>query len=284
MENKLRSIAAEFLSRPEARCFIGYETAPGGQVRAAFIRRPEDASRLVWNRRCLDNLASYLADFRGPEGIVGIAVKGCDARALRELIRSRQVDRANLYIVGLPCTDSGLQALDGEGIADRCLGCVFPENFSYDAQLGPMETPNLPPRPGETILDGLDDEQRLESWKKELGKCIGCDACRKTCYACFCPQCIFESQHPRWLSGRRTLADKFFFHSVRAFHLAGRCIRCGECQRACPAGVQLMLLNHRLADDSEALFNGKGIGVSEDPPPLITFSKDDPEPFPGGHE
>jgi formate dehydrogenase subunit beta len=280
MENKLREIAREFLQRPGAQCFIGYERREGGSVKPAFIKSPQEVDRLVWNRECFANLVTYLPNFRSSEGMVGIAVKGCDARALRELIRARQVERSHLYIVGLPCT--GLKAPEGDGIAERCFGCIYPEGFQYDAVLGPMVTPALPTRPEDDLLTGLSPEERFAFWEKEIEKCISCDACRRICYGCFCPECIFESRQPRWVTSRRSRAEKFFYHSVRAFHLAGRCTGCSECERACPAGVRLMKLNRQLQADLEALFDYKGVGVSEEPPPLLTFSKDDPDPGDGG--
>ena len=278
MENRLREIAGEFLQRPDAQCFIGYEQVNEGSIRPAFIRTPEEAKRLVWNRECYANLAAYLPRFAKTGGIVGITVKGCDARSLRELIRARQVERSKVFIVGLPCT--GLKAPAGEGIAERCFGCIFPGNFTYDAVLGPMTTPDLPPRAEDETLSGLTVEERFASWEKEIEKCISCDLCRKICYACFCPECIFESRQPRWVTSRHSQAEKFFYHSVRALHLVGRCIGCGECERGCPAGVRLMLINRQLQKDIEDLFDYKGVGVSEEPPPLLTFSKDDPDPFP----
>jgi ferredoxin len=284
MEDKLREIAKEFLQRTEAECFIGYEKLPDGSVKPAFIRSPGEVDRLVWNRECFANLASYLPNLREKEGIIGISVKGCDARSLRELIRSHQVERSKIYIVGLPCTNNGLKAYEGDGIAERCFGCRFPEDFHYDAVLGPMKTPDLPARAEGDTLASILPEKRFAFWENEIEKCIRCDACRKICYACFCPECIFESQQPRWLSRRQSQSEKFFFHSVRALHLVGRCIGCGECERACPAGVRLMLLNRQLQKDIELLFGYKGVGVSEEVPPLLTFSKDDPDPFSGGSE
>ncbi|UCH97212.1 MAG: 4Fe-4S dicluster domain-containing protein, partial [Candidatus Aminicenantes bacterium] len=268
--------------RPDAQCFIGYEKLVEGTVRPAFIRAPGEVSRLVWNQECFANLTAYLPNFRKTAGIVGIAVKGCDARALRELIRSRQVERSKVFIVGLPCT--GLKAPEGESIAERCFGCIFPKDFQYDAVLGPMKTPDVPPRTGGNMLSGLSSEERYAFWETEIEKCISCDLCRKICYACFCPECIFESRQPRWVTSRRSQSEKFFYHSVRALHLAGRCMGCGECERGCPAGVRLMLLNRQLQEDIEELFGYKGVGVSEEPLPLLTFSKDDPDPFFGGNE
>jgi len=122
-------------------------------------------------------------------------------------------------------------------------------------------------------------EEKRRFWEKELDKCIRCDACRKICYGCYCPECIFDISDPRWSSRRHDRRDKFFFHATRALHLAGRCIECGECERACPAGVRLMLLNRSLELGLEELFDYEGVGMREvTKPPLVTFSGEDPDP------
>ncbi len=279
VEDKLRRIAREFLERPDAICFIGYEAGLHGFVRPAFIRNPEGVSRLVWNQACFPNLATYIPEFRFKKGVVGIAVKGCDARALRELIRARQIDRSGIFIVGLPCT--GLKVTGQDRIAERCYGCVFPEDFHYDAVLGPMRTPDLPERSDVEPLTSLPLEKRQAFWQAELDKCIRCDACKNICYGCFCPECILESTQPRWLSRHQGQAEKFLFHSIRALHLAGRCIGCGECERACPAGVRLMLLNRYMQKEMKDLFGYKGVGVGEEDPPLLTYSREDADHLTG---
>lgn len=281
MLDELRAIAAEFLGRPDARCFIGWEALSAGLgTRPLVISDPDDARRLTWSAECHANPASYLPRYRGQEGVVGVAVKGCDARALRELVRSRQVERDRVYAVGVPC--DGLRERDGS-LARRCNGCRYPEDFEYDVALGPMQTPDLPAEPPDEVdLESMSVAERRRFWEAELERCIRCEACRRICYACFCPRCIFESTDPRWASKRAGPSEKLFYHAVRALHLAGRCIGCDECAWVCPVGVRLDLLNRALRRGALELFSYEGAGVRDVEPPLRTFSADDPEPFPGG--
>lgn len=280
MQARLREIAATFLGRNDAVCFIGWEWAPGErETRPFFARRPDQVDRLIWNDRCHPNPATYLPKYREREGVVGIAVKGCDARSLRELLRSNQVVREKIFVLGIPC--AGL--VDGDGSpASRCAGCNYPHDFEYDATLGKMATPDtrsIPPTPS---LEGMSQEERRAFWQGELDKCIRCDACRRICYGCFCPTCIFESGDPKWISGRKDTAEKLFYHAVRAYHLAGRCTGCGECARACPTGVRLDIINLALRSGMAQDFAFEGVGVRDEVPPLLTFSADDPDPFTGG--
>jgi Na+-translocating ferredoxin:NAD+ oxidoreductase RnfC subunit len=60
-------------------------------------------------------------------------------------------------------------------------------------------------------------------------------------------------------------------------HLAGRCVNCGECARACPMGIPLNLLTQRLFEVIEKTF-----GTSESADafyPLSTFNVNDKEDF-----
>ncbi|MBW2277929.1 MAG: 4Fe-4S dicluster domain-containing protein, partial [Deltaproteobacteria bacterium] len=251
----------------------------GPGTRPAVISEPEQATRLTWTTGCHANPTKYLPRFRGKDGIVGVAVKGCDARGLRELVRTRQVERDKVFVVGVPC--DGLE--EKGGLARRCYGCRYPEGFEYDAVLGPMKTPDLPKRPPDDVdLESMSLAERREFFEGELAKCIRCEACRRICYGCFCPRCIFENTDPRWTSKRASRPEKLFYHAVRAYHLAGRCIGCDECAWVCPVGVRLDLLNRALRDGAEQLFGYEGAGIIDQEPPLRTFALDDPDPFAKG--
>ena len=92
VETKLKDAVKNLLSEGKVEVVVGYEV---GSIplrgRPCFVRTPEDADRLVWNRFCTNNLAVYLPrlfekppragdDYAPPN--VGIVAKGCDARSI----------------------------------------------------------------------------------------------------------------------------------------------------------------------------------------------------------
>jgi ferredoxin len=60
------------------------------------------------------------------------------------------------------------------------------------------------------------------------------------------PAVVEPGRHP---------VDNAMYHMVRAMHLAGRCVSCGACDRACPEGLAPSWLARRLAVDAEELFD-----------------------------
>ena len=62
---------------------------------------------------------------------------------------------------------------------------------------------------------------------------------------------------------------------MRAFHLAGRCIDCNECERVCPVNIPLSLLNRKLGKEVEELFNFRAGIDAETPMPFSTFDKEE---------
>jgi ferredoxin len=66
---------------------------------------------------------------------------------------------------------------------------------------------------------------------------------------------------------------------MRAMHLAGRCVNCGDCSRACPAGIPLHLLNQKLIKEVAAAFGFcSGMAAKADNA-MSTFKPNDPEDF-----
>jgi len=186
-------------------------------------------------------------------------------------------------VVGVPCAGLLEPGSDPPSPASRCAGCEHPRDFRYDVELGPMITPALNGHePDGPVLESMTPGERRELFERELAKCIWCDACRRICYGCFCPRCIFDGTNPRWRTKSGSMGEKLFYHAVRAYHLAGRCVGCDECARACPAGVRLDLINRSIRDHLGATFGFQGAGVLKEKPPLVRFEIDDPDPFSEG--
>ena len=63
--------------------------------------------------------------------------------------------------------------------------------------------------------------------------------------------------------------EKRAFHLGRAYHLAGRCIGCNECERVCPMDIPISLLNMKLAQEIEKSF-GHVAGLEPVLSPVVT--------------
>lgn len=309
MQDKIRHIAREFFKSRDAAVFIGYESSEeGSATRPCFLTKPEEVNRLVWTPLCVHNLARYLRNFRTFKGTVGILLKGCDARAIRELIRQNQIQRDRLFLVGISCGGmiSPIVANNTEHISNggnvfvissgkktiripklkslnkRCFNCQYPDDFQYDKTIGNMKPPAWASQKNvkNKYIEKWSSKERFIFWQKEFEKCISCYACRQTCYGCFCTQCIIDLQKPRWSSGQHKISDKYFYHIIRVIHSATKCIECGECERACPVGIPLLDLMKSINKDIKKLFGYEGAGISKDKKPaLIEFSLKDADPF-----
>jgi ferredoxin len=89
-------------------------------------------------------------------------------------------------------------------------------------------------------IEGIGQPERRVSWLGEFEKCIKCYGCRNICPMCFCDECALDSED---VVSRGTIPPEFpMFHLVRAVHMVGRCVDCGLCEEACPAGIPLRAL------------------------------------------
>jgi len=77
----------------------------------------------------------------------------------------------------------------------------------------------------------------MEFWLSQFDRCIRCYACRQACPMCDCPTCLYERDDSTWVGMGIGVNEKRTFHLGRAYHLAGRCIGCNECERVCPVDI-----------------------------------------------
>ncbi len=183
----------------------------------------------------------------------------------------------------------------GELLAERCRECRANFPVIYDFLTG-EKSPRPVERPFGSIerMEALSSEERWAFWKNELEKCIRCYACRSVCPMCYCDECVVDSislavtadttaeekaQKIKWVQKSPEISENFVYHLVRAIHLGGRCIDCGECERACPLEIPLRFLNKKLEKEAKELF-GYEVGFDVSQPPLIScFRDDDPGDF-----
>jgi ferredoxin len=88
-----------------------------------------------------------------------------------------------------------------------------------------------------------------------------------------------DRNQPQWINASGHTLGNFEWNMVRAFHLAGRCVGCGTCERACPVGIPLMLLNQRMAKEVLDSFDHFAGMTSTQEPVLAGFKREDPETF-----
>ena len=107
-EQQLRETCTRLLTEGTVQVVIGY--GAGGPV---FIRRAEDAGKLVWNTDCQSNLTTYLKRKEIKRlGKAAIVVKGCDERGLVILEKESQIDRQTLHVIGMACESMGQPKCD----------------------------------------------------------------------------------------------------------------------------------------------------------------------------
>ncbi|OYT26672.1 MAG: hypothetical protein B6U97_03340 [Candidatus Altiarchaeales archaeon ex4484_96] len=262
IQDALRSEARKLLEEGKVDKILGY-CMSGDRVVPCMVYAADEVDKLIYNNRCKINLARYL---RECDGRVGVVAKGCDSRAIVELLKAKQLDRSDLFIWGVSCPGM----VDSEGRQYRsCSVCTHRNPVVYDGFLGKLveEKPRL--KDDELGLGSRDE--RMSYWSKQFSRCISCMACRNVCPMCYCKECVLEKKDPEWVARGGDISDIFVYHAIKAMHMAGRCVECGECERACPVDIPLMHLYSRVCRDVEQLF-GVEAGMDEnDKPPLSVF-------------
>ena len=186
-------------------------------------------------------------------------------------------EEGDTIILGAAVKEARIKKTDV--LADKCTRCRYPNAIHCDTFVGERREPVATKDEYADLeaFEKLSYEERKEFWEKEMSRCIRCYACRNACPMCVCrDHCIAQSRDPQWISQADGVREKLFFQVIHSMHLAGRCTGCGECERACPVGLPLLLMRRTLSRRAEDLF-GFEAGVKTDAElPLQTFEIEEP--------
>ena len=278
---KMREIAKDLLAKGEVKYLIGWEKGRfANQSPPTFVHTPEQADRLIWDDYCLVGTSKYLLDNKHPEGKTGVFVRGCDSRGINRLIQDGQVKREDLYLIGIPCP--GKKDPDTDAPAKKCVECPHPNPVVFDVLIGDKVAEPAKPERFDDVnaLDAKTADEKYDYWAKQYDKCIRCYACRNVCPACNCRECFVDQYRVGWQGKQNNRSENQFYGLTRAFHIAGRCVECGECERACPMGIPLMELNRKIIKDLDELFGPYEASLDTvTEPPLGLFKLEDPEKY-----
>jgi len=263
---ELREKARDLLKNKDVQVVIGYGDGTGGKPRAIFIRDPKNADRLIFNVKCEQNLAVYLMKHEvkklgRPAIIATIPV----VRSIIQLAAENQIAEGGVVILAVT-PDGKLSEIktlkDAETFVASNPPYTRPEDIEKLEQIEKMTV-----------------EERWTYWLDELSRCFKCYACRSGCPMCYCERCTIECNQPQWVSPASHHLGNVEWHIIRAMHIAGRCVNCGECARACPLDIPINLLTLKVSEDIRKNF-GLTAGMSATLEyALSTFKTDDKEEF-----
>lgn len=283
----------------------------------AYFNSSEELNEFIYDGFCGANLSKYLIKAANLEGKTLVLLKPCDTYSFNQLIKEHRVSREKTYIIGVGCKGKldieairkkgvkGIKSITGAEIdgecktltidtaygektlayadvmLERCHVCKGKEHMIYDELfIESADTADADRFTDVEILENATPAEKFEFFRKELSKCIRCNACRNVCPACSCRKCVFDST--KFDSEQKANVDPFnenMFHIIRAFHVAGRCTDCGECSRVCPQGIPLHLFNRKFIKDINEFYGEYQAGAdAEALSPLTDFTLEDIEP------
>jgi len=261
VDPQLVAAVAEALDAGKVKAVVGWTKAPTlNRPRPAWFVTAASAKEMV-SPNGTGNLVRLLKkkELRALLPL-GLVARACEVAALNVLAQEANLDLSAITIFAVDKTGRYV-GTPAEWPADRPVG------FSDETLKALDELMAKPP------------EERWAFWAVQSAKCLKCYACRSSCPMCTCDQCIMDKNQPQWFPTAADGPGNFSWQMIRAFHLAGRCVGCGACHNACPAGIPLNLLNAAMARSALKNFSHRA-GIDPKATPLQSdYRQDDKEMF-----
>ncbi len=255
----------ELIDAGEVNVIIGYGNGSASRTRAIFVTNGEDCEKLIFDSRCVQNLAVYLTK---PEikklGKPAIVAPIQVLRSIVQLTSENQIVEGQLVVLGVTAESQLVEF----GSLAAIETFISTQRISIDTKY--QEKLQL--------IKDMAAPDRLAFWAKELEPCFKCYACRAACPLCYCPQCTVEINKPQWIPVAAHTLGNLEWHVMRAMHMAGRCTDCDACYNACPLGIPINLLTKNVLQEVTANFGYYGPSLSKENS-LSSFKPEDKESF-----
>ncbi|MFX0117151.1 MAG: hypothetical protein ACFFB3_21575, partial [Candidatus Hodarchaeota archaeon] len=270
--SEIRKKVEDLFKNDEIEVMLAYLKEPStGEVKAAVFKKNDTLKNLVFDERCLQNLVNYLPTLTARYKKIGILLKGCDGRSLVTQLVEHRINKNQIVAIGVGC--EGVKINGNE--AEKCEDCAVNMSPITDYMFGAVKKKKDPTYSRVREIEKMNPAERWNFFAEYFEKCERCYACRQICPSCYCEVCVADQQEPKWIEPSPKLSANTMWHLIRAYHLAGRCADCGECERVCPQEIPMRLLNNALEKAVHDLFSVRPGTVPDELPPLVVLYKDD---------
>ena len=282
MIEKIRERAKALLSSGEVKVVVGWREGRRAETPVPhFARTPDETAALIVEPSCRGGLAVWAPREAAAHPSAFVASKA-DVRALRVLVQEKQIPDANVRVIAFEWA-AGVKTAEGHapalGPSGGHVRLLAGERLGDFAKSTGEEPDGETDREVARILATAPAE-RWAYWRQEFDRCTRCYACRAACPMCYCDECVAEKNLPQWIETTASPRGNLAWNLIRAWHLAGRCSECGACERACPEGIALMVLNRMLAREvKEAFAYVAGQGDVGAAGVFVSFREDDRDDF-----
>jgi ferredoxin len=263
MLDTLKKNVISVLREKQADGVLGLRKGDWGIIQPHIFSDPDHVESLVVEPKWLLAKMAMSVLRSSSEGYrLAVISRGCDERALMELVKRNQIEKDRLLTIGIACS------------AEQASVCLcqrpYPEKLIAGEPVAGVD-----PFQDETVRELLagEGEERMEKWAKLLKRCIKCYGCRNSCPICVCVPCKLEDDV--WVETGVIPAEMVAYHLIRAFHLSDTCVACKACQEACPVNIPLLALQLSMREALKKTYGYEaGVDAEKRSPILFDFYKE----------